>query len=294
MSNISTLKGVGVAMITPFKSDKSVDIDALKKLSQTLISSNIKYLTILGTTSEAATLNQDEKHSIIDIIMQENNGIKGIVIGVGGNNTHEVSAKAKEVSKIKGVDAILSVSPYYNKPSQKGIIEHFKQIADASEVPIILYNVPGRTSSNMEVQTILQLAEHPNILGVKEASGNIQQTMELLANKPKDFLFISGDDNLVFPQVTLGADGVISVIANAYPNEMANIVLGAQGLNMDAARKEHYKLLNIINLIFKEGNPSGIKFVLELLGICHRWLRLPLVEASKELGSEISKAIKHI
>lgn len=294
MSNISTLKGVGVAMITPFKSDKSVDIDALKKLSQTLISSNIKYLTILGTTSEAATLNQDEKHSIINIIMQENNGIKGIVIGVGGNNTHEVAAKAKEVSKIKGVDAILSVSPYYNKPSQKGIIEHFKQIADASEVPIILYNVPGRTSSNMEVQTILQLAEHPNILGVKEASGNIQQTMELLANKPKDFLFISGDDNLVFPQVTLGADGVISVIANAYPNEMANIVLGAQGLNMDAARKEHYKLLNIINLIFKEGNPSGIKFVLELLGICHRWLRLPLVEASKELGSEISKAIKHI
>ncbi|MGE9616850.1 MAG: 4-hydroxy-tetrahydrodipicolinate synthase [Solitalea-like symbiont of Acarus siro] len=281
-------------MITPFKSDKSVDIDALKKLSQTLISSNIKYLTILGTTSEAATLNQDEKHSIINIIMQENNGIKGIVIGVGGNNTHEVAAKAKEVSKIKGVDAILSVSPYYNKPSQKGIIEHFKQIADASEVPIILYNVPGRTSSNMEVQTILQLAEHPNILGVKEASGNIQQTMELLANKPKDFLFISGDDNLVFPQVTLGADGVISVIANAYPNEMANIVLGAQGLNMDAARKEHYKLLNIINLIFKEGNPSGIKFVLELLGICHRRLRLPLVEASKELGSEISKAIKHI
>ena len=286
--------GTGVALVTPFKKDLSIDFTALSKLVEFNIANGVDYLVINGTTGESVTVSREERQRIVDVIVSVNKGRVPLVLGLGGNNTSAVIAEILS-SDLTHIDAVLSVAPYYSKPTQEGFYQHFKAIALASPKPIILYNVPGRTSKNMDSQTTLRLAsDFSNIIAVKEAGNNVQQYLELIKNKPKDFLIISGDDDLALNVVLAGASGVISVIGQAFPKEFSTLIrLGLQGENKEAY-KLHYKLMDIISMIFSENNPSGIKAVLQCLGITSNEVRLPLVKASEKLQKEITNFVTNL
>ncbi len=283
------LKGTGVALVTPFNKKGKTDFVALEKLINHCIKGGVEYLVPLGTTGESVTLRRDEKSAILDCVISVNDGRVPVVAGFGGNNT---SAVIKEIVQFhfKGVDAILSVSPSYNKPSQEGIYQHYKAIAQVSPVPVILYNVPSRTSSNMQVATTLRLAEVKNIIGIKEASGDFNQCMQIVKNKPKDFLAISGDDNITLGLVAYGFDGVISVVGQAFPKIFTEMVRQSLKENFTQARKLHYKLNDITDMLFAEGNPAGVKYALELQDICQSHVRLPLMSISDSLKAKMKAA----
>jgi len=269
--------GMGVAMITPFKEDESVDFDALNRLLDHQLQNGTDYLVVLGSTAEMATLFQEEKEEIVRTVLAKVNGRLPIIQGVGSNNTRATVNELKN-NKFDGIDAILSVVPYYNKPSQEGIFQHYSAIAEASKVPIVLYNVPSRTGVNMTAETTLRLAhKYKNIIAVKEASGNIVQMDDIIKNKPKDFMVISGDDGITYPLITLGAVGVISVIGNAFPKEFSKMVrLALQG-DYEAARVIHHRFNELFDLLFVDGNPAGVKCMLSIMGYIENKLRLPLV-----------------
>lgn len=287
------LKGTGVALVTPFKNDNSIDFDGLKKLVNHMIDNGVDYLVIMGTTGESPTISKQEKQSVLEAIRTENNGRLPLVLGIGGNHTLEV-AEAMKFQDLDGISAILSVSPYYNKPNQQGIIRHYTHLADVATLPIILYNVPGRTGSNISTETTLKLAEHPNILGTKEASGNFTQCMDILKNRPENFSVISGDDALTLPFLSLGMDGVISVIANAYPKAFSDMVR----LGLDNKFKEalplHNQLLDAMNLIFADGSPGGIKVILEAMNICGTTVRMPLNDVSATVRQALLDTMKAV
>lgn len=271
------LKGLGVALITPFKEDDSIDYAALGKLIEHLIQNSIDYLVVLGTTAETPTLSTEEKKEVVAFVKQRVNGRVPIVLGVGGNCTSSVVAQLKN-DNYDGIDAILSVVPYYNKPSQEGIYQHYKAIAQATELPIILYNVPGRTGVNMTAETTLRIArEFKNVVAIKEASGNIVQMDDIIKNKPSDFMVISGDDGITFPLITLGAVGVISVIGNAFPKEFGRMVRLALNGDYDSALRIHHEFTELFSLLFVDGNPAGVKAMLNAMGYIDNKLRLPLV-----------------
>ena len=285
--------GTGVALVTPFTSDKKIDFDALKKLVTFNIENGIDYLVINGTTGESATITADEKIAIINVIAEVNQNRVPLVLGVGANNTATVINEL-QTADLSKIDAILSVAPYYSKPTQEGFYQHFKAISLASPKPIILYNVPGRTSKNMEPSTIIRLAnDFENVIAVKEAAGNIPQYLELIKNKPNDFLIISGDDDLALTTVLAGGSGVISVIGQAYPKEFSTLInLGLAGKNTEAYVMQ-FKLIDIINLIFRENNPAGIKTVLQELNITSDEVRLPLVKSTPENQKEIANFVEN-
>ena len=286
------LIGTGVALVTPFRDDLTVDHEALRKIVNFNIDNGIDYLVISGTTGESVTITKQEKSDIISTINAENNGRVPLVLGIGGNNTFQVIEEIRSTD-LNGISAILSVSPYYSKPTQEGLYQHFKTISEACPIPIILYNVPGRTSKNMEPTTTLRLArDFKNIVAVKEAGNNVSQYLELLKNKPEDFLIISGDDDLALGVVLAGGSGVISVIGQAFPKEFSSMInLGLQGKTKESYAL-HYRLMEIIGLIFSENNPAGIKSVFEALGLCKDTVRLPLVPATQELKNKIESFIK--
>ncbi len=280
--------GTGVALVTPFRKQETIDFSKLEVLINHIINGGADYIVALGTTSEAATLTQTEKHALIDFIVECVAGRCPIMLGMGGNNTLALSDTIASTN-FDGISGILSVAPFYNKPNQRGLAQHFKQISEISPVPLFIYNVPGRTGVNINAETTLQLAaECPNIMGIKEASGNIAQAMQILRNKPDRFLLISGDDALTYPLITLGAAGVISVIANALPKETSTMVKYALKGDLKKALPLHYKMLPLINAIFDEGNPTGIKALLEIQGLINNVLRMPLVKASKPLYNKLS------
>lgn len=286
--------GTGVALVTPFKSDFSVDTESLTKIVNFVIEGGVEYLVVLGTTAESATLNSEEKKLVIDTIKSANNGRVPLVLGVGGNNTLKIVEELK-TTNFEGFSAILSVSPYYNKPTQEGIYQHFKMVAEASPLPIILYNVPGRTSSNMLPSTVLRLAnDFKNIIGIKEAAGDIVQAMKLIQEKPKDFLVISGDDMITLPMVLAGGAGVISVIGEGFPKEFSEMVRLGLNRKVDEAYKLHYKLADAIDMIFEQGNPAGIKEVFKYLDLCENTVRLPLVNVNEDLSNRIKNFIKNL
>ena len=271
------LKGMGVALITPFHKDKSIDFDSLARLLEYQIRSGIDYLVVLGTTAETATLTPDEQAQVRHFVAERVHGRVPMVLGLGGNNTMAIVEAAKTLD-LSAFDAILSVVPYYNKPSQEGIYQHYKAIATASSLPVILYNVPGRTGVNMSPEVCLRLArEFENIVGVKEASGNIAQMDEIIKNKPSDFMVISGDDGITFPLITLGAVGVISVIGNAFPREFSRMVRLALNGDYAHAREIHHRFTELFSLLFVDGNPAGVKCLLNAMGFIENELRLPLV-----------------
>ncbi|MEX1382403.1 4-hydroxy-tetrahydrodipicolinate synthase [Lutibacter sp.] len=281
------LLGTGVALVTPFNEDKSVDFEGLARLVNYQIDNGINYLVVLGTTGEPATLTLEEKEQIKATIIKENNGRLPLVLGIGGNNTMAVAAEIK-TTDLKAYSAILSVSPYYNKPTQEGIYQHFKVISEASTKPIILYNVPGRTGKNMEASTILRLAnDFENIVAVKEAAGDIVQAMRIIQHKPADFMVISGDDMIALPMVLAGGSGVISVIGQGVPKDFSKMIqLGLQK-NVVEANKLHFKIMDSIDYIFEECNPSGIKALLQKQAICSSNVRLPLVKATEKLEQKL-------
>ncbi|MDB4649617.1 4-hydroxy-tetrahydrodipicolinate synthase [Crocinitomicaceae bacterium] len=278
-------KGTGVALVTPFQKDGAIDFDGLTRLVKLQIAGGTDFLVVQGTTGESPVLNQEEKMQVLNHVIEVNQRQLPVVYGLGGNNTAEVCAKLKLLPS--GVDGILSVSPYYSKPLQTGIIAHYKAIASKTELPIILYNVPGRTSSNVSAATTLELAKIPNIVAMKEASGDFDQIMEILKNKPEDFTVLSGDDAITMPLITVGVEGVISVIANALPERFSSMVNRTLNNEMYHSRKEHFELFEIIRLLFAEGNPGGIKEALVYRNICENYMRLPLVSVSKTLKDKI-------
>jgi 4-hydroxy-tetrahydrodipicolinate synthase len=284
--------GVGVALVTPFNNDYSLDFQGLKHLLKHTYAGGkgVDYWVVQGTTGESATLNQAEKKQVLQFVMEHNEAQLPIVYGIGGNNTQEILETIQQTD-FSGIDAILSVSPYYNKPSQNGIYEHFRRIADTSPVPVILYNVPGRTASNLKAETTLRLAEHPNIIATKEASGDLVQCMEIAKHKPQDFLLLSGDDLLTNSMIAIGAQGVISVLANAFPEIFCRMVHLALENNFAQSNQELYKLLEINPLMYEEANPVGIKQALEFLGICGNQVRLPLLSASENLKNKIQSTM---
>ncbi len=288
---MNKFRGTGVAIITPFNKDKSVDYKALERLVEHLVTNGIDYLVVQGTTGESVTLSKDEKKEILAFIIKVNNNRLPIVLGMGGNCTATVVETIK-ITELKGVAAILSVSPYYNKPTQEGIYQHYKAISQASSLPIILYNVPGRTGSNILPSTTLRLAQDfKNIIAIKEASGNMEQFMEIINNKPKGFLVISGDDALTLPIIASGGDGVISVLANAFPRGFSNMVNAALSADFKKARKLHYQYFEMIHYLFVDGNPAGIKAALKLLNITGDTLRLPLVNVGDKTYNKIKELI---
>lgn len=291
-SNTFKFSGTGVAIVTPFRSDDSIDFTALRNLVDFQIKNKIDYLVVLGTTGESVTLTTDEKRAVVDTVLEAANGRVPIVVGIGGNNTQDIINKIKHFD-FTGIDAILSVSPYYNKPTQNGLYEHYKAIASTSPVPIILYNIPGRTGSNMCAETTLRLAnDFKNIVAIKEASGMLNQIMEIIKGKPSHFEVISGDDLLALPIIALGGKGVISVVANAYPLQMSELIRLALAGKIEEARKIHYSLLTIINLLFAEGNPAGIKATLEIKKLTTAHVRLPLVKVSQATYAKIEEQVK--
>ena len=280
-------KGTGVAIVTPFKTDKSVDYNALEKLVEHLIVGGIDYLVVMGTTGESVTLSATEKKEVFDFVVKINNKRLPIVLGIGGNCTATVVDLFK-TTDLTNVDAILSVSPYYNKPTQEGIYQHYKALAGATDKPIILYNVPGRTASNIAAQTTLRLAnDFSNIVAVKEASGSLEQCMEIINNKPEGFLVISGDDALTLPMIVCGGNGVISVLANAYPKGFSDMVRAALADDLTKAKALHYKYFELIHYLFVDGNPAGVKAALNLLDIMEVDVRLPLVDVTKNTADKI-------
>ncbi|MBL7888661.1 MAG: 4-hydroxy-tetrahydrodipicolinate synthase [Bacteroidia bacterium] len=292
MSKHSKFIGTGVAIVTPFKKDGSIDFNSLAKLVNFIIKGGVEYVVVLGTTGESVTLSKEEKELVVNFVVKTVNKRVPVVLGLGGNNTMEIVKSLKKDS-FKGIDAILSVSPYYNKPNQRGIYQHYKAIAQASPLPIILYNVPGRTSSNMTAETTLQLAkDFKNIIAIKEASGNLEQCMKIIKHRPKDFLVISGDDMLTLPIIASGGDGVISVVANAFPKDYSEMTRQILKGNVKEAQKLHYKLTDIIEQLFADGNPGGIKAVLNLLKVCPDNLRLPLVNVNKATQTALADLVK--
>jgi 4-hydroxy-tetrahydrodipicolinate synthase len=289
---MNQFKGAGVALVTPFSADMSIDFPALRQLVREQIAGGTNFLVVQGTTGESPTLTSDEKLKVLETVQEENNGQLPIVYGVGGNNTMAV---AEAFSKIPaGVDGILSVAPYYNKPIQRGFVAHYKAIAQATDLPIIMYNVPGRTGSNMLAETTLELAEVKNIVAMKEASGNMEQIMEIIRCRPADFLVLSGDDALTMPLIAAGADGVISVVANSFPKQFSQMVAASLNGDLATARKLHYDLLPITKLFFTEGNPGGVKIALEELGWMAPHMRLPLVQVSDNLRTAIQQETKKL
>jgi 4-hydroxy-tetrahydrodipicolinate synthase len=287
-------EGTGVALVTPFAPDGSVDIQSLRKLVDHVVEGGVEYIVALGTTSEAATLSETEKELVLNTIIEQNNGRVGLVAGVGGNNTAETVRKLEQ-GMPEGVDGILSVVPYYNKPTQDGIYAHFAAVAKASELPVILYNVPSRTATNMKAQTTLKLAhEFEHIVAIKEASADLLQMMEIIASKPDRFALLSGDDALTQPIIAIGGAGVISVVANAWAAPFSTMVRHQLANRTSEAQKLHYLLLETIHLLFAEGNPGGIKALLNQMGLCHNVLRLPLVKISNELTEKLKQQMNLI
>jgi 4-hydroxy-tetrahydrodipicolinate synthase len=291
---MQSLIGTGVALVTPFKKDFSVDTEALTKITNHVIEGGVEYLVILGTTAESATLNTEEKEVVIQTIVAANKGRVPMVLGVGGNNTSKVVEELK-TRNLSQFAAILSVSPYYNKPTQEGIYQHFKAVSEASPIPIIVYNVPGRTSSNMLPATVIRLAnDFKNIIGIKEAAGDIVQAMKLIQTKPEGFLVISGDDMITLPMVLAGGAGVISVIGEGFPKEFSEMVRLGLNKKVDEAYKLHYKLADSIDMIFEQGNPAGIKEVFKHLGLSENTVRLPLVNVDENLSVRLANFIKNL
>lgn len=280
------LAGTGVALVTPMNSQGEIDFASLKKLLAHT-AKGVDYYVVMGTTGESATLSKEEKKSVLAFVKENNKKKLPIVYGIGGNNTQSVLEEIKSTD-LGGVDALLSVSPYYNKPSQEGIYLHFKEIASTSPLPIILYNVPGRTASNLTAETTLRLSGLKNIIGIKEASGNLEQCMKIAREMPKDFLLISGDDLLTLPIYTMGGAGVISVLANALPITFQKIKNGVQNGKLAQAQAAQFSLLDINAPMYEEGNPVGVKFLLSLMGVCEPFVRLPLIKASNSLQKKIS------
>lgn len=288
------LKGCGVAIVTPFHKHGTVDFTSLGKLVEHLIANDINYIVALGTTGETATLSEKEKLAVTDFIVDTVAKRVPIVLGIGGNDTQKIIDQIKDFN-FDGIDAVLSVAPYYNKPQQRGLYYHFKSIEAVLPIPMIIYNVPSRTGVNITAETTLKLAnEIPGIIGIKEASGNMMQCMQIIKDKPKDFLVISGDDALTLPLITAGADGVISVVANAFPKEFSEMVQMALSANCRKAKELHYKLFEFTNAIFEDGSPAGIKAALEALDICQNNLRLPLVKVNKQTNTTIQNLVKEI
>jgi 4-hydroxy-tetrahydrodipicolinate synthase len=287
-------KGTGTAIITPFHDSGNIDFGSFEKIIEHVIEGGVNYLVALGTTGESVTLSRDEKVAVLEFVVETVNKRVPIVAGIGGNSTQEVINVIKATS-FDGIDAILSVCPYYNKPQQKGLYSHYKAIAGACPVPVILYNVPGRTSVNLTAETTLRLAgDFSNIIGIKEASGNLLQCMDIIKDRPQGFLVISGDDALTLPMIALGADGVISVVANAFPrefSEMVNLCLKGKFIK---ARNIHFSLLKFTNALFLDGNPSGIKAAMETIGLCKSNVRLPLVKVNKNTHSMIDEQIEFL
>lgn len=286
------LYGTGVALVTPFTESLEVDFKAMKKLLNHT-AKGVDYYVVMGTTGESATCSLEEKKEILDFVKRNNPKKLPIVFGIGGNNTAEVIEAIRE-SDLDGVSALLSVSPYYSKPSQEGIYQHFKALADASPVPIILYNVPGRTASNMTAETTLRLAEHGNVAGIKEASGSLEQCMRISSKAPRNFMLISGDDLLTVPIYAIGGVGIISVLANAFPLPFRKMKEYSFAGNLAKARQEQFKLLDINGPMYEEGNPVGVKYVLATMGICSENVRLPLYLASTGLKKRIDGILKGV
>jgi 4-hydroxy-tetrahydrodipicolinate synthase len=285
---MNQFKGTGVALITPFKADKTIDFTALENLINHCIANGVNYFAVLGTTGETPVLSKDEKNAVWEFVAKINNNRLPLVAGMGGNNTAELINEMQHFKYKHNYQAFLSVTPYYNKPSQAALYQHYKAIAALSPLPIILYNVPGRTGINMLPTTTLKIAaECKNVIAIKEASGNMQACFELVKNKPANFLVLSGDDDLVMPQIAIGMDGVISVAAQCYTADFCNMVKTAMSNDYSTSRQLHYKLIDGINLLFKEGNPVGVKAALHQLNICENELRLPLIAASDELYNQI-------
>jgi len=287
-------KGTGVAIVTPFKNDSSIDFAALGRVVNHVIKGGVNYIVAMGTTGEAVTLSKDEKKALVCYIKEAVDNRVPLVVGIGGNNTQEVINQVRNTN-LTGVDGILSVAPYYNKPNQRGLFQHFKAIATSSPVPVIIYNVPGRTCCNIAAETCLQLAHDcENIVAVKEASGDLEQTMKILKGKPENFIVISGNDMDTLPIIALGGSGVISVLANAFPGQCSEMVTHSLKLNFKSAREIQFRFLEMIELLFADGNPAGVKAMLSLMNICQNNLRLPLVPVSKPVYTRIQKAIDEI
>lgn len=287
-------RGTGVAIVTPFKNDSSVDFSSLGRVINHVIEGGVSYIVALGTTGEAPTISKAEKQAIISYAVEAVNNRVPLVTGIGGNNTQEITNFIKNTD-LTGVEAILSVSPYYNKPTQRGIYMHYKAVAASSHLPVIMYNVPSRTGSNMTAETCVQLArECDNIIAVKEASGDFAQIMKILRDKPDEFLVISGDDMNALPVIAAGGSGLISVLANAFPTAWSEMVGQALKTNMKAAREIQYRYLDLIELLFVDGSPAGIKAMLQIKGLCQNYLRLPLVPVSKPILARIQKAVEEI
>jgi 4-hydroxy-tetrahydrodipicolinate synthase len=283
--------GTGVALVTPFNTDGSIDFEGLRRLINSQIDGGVEYLVSLGTTGEAATLSKEEKDAVWKFTKEAAAGRLPLVAGIGGNNTAEVIEAIKSFDT-EGYDAILSVSPYYSRPTQEGIYQHYKAVAEASTLPVILYNVPARTGSNMTAETTLRLAhDFDNIIGVKEAAGNFEQFNKILEQKPADFLFISGDDSVSLPLIAMGAVGIISVVANAIPSQFSNMIRLCLEGNFEEARKLHYQVLEFTNSLFLEGNPCGVKEALKHSGVCNNTLRLPLVTVSSRVSEKIKQEL---
>lgn len=287
------LKGSGVALITPFKEDLTIDFTSLEKIINHVIDGGTDFIVVLGTTGEAALLSYEEKLDVISFVKEKVAGRIPLVLGYGGISTANLIADFKNYD-FSGIEAILTVTPFYVKPTQKGLYEHYKAIADASPLPVILYNVPGRTGVNMEASTTVDLSKHPNIIGIKEASGKLFQTEEILLRKPEDFILYSGEDALTFHLMNLGSDGVISVVANAFPKEVSIIVKKKNDERFQEARDAHFLLKVLTKAVFADGNPCGIKYVLSKMGLCNNIVRLPLVPVSKPTEETIDRELKAI
>jgi 4-hydroxy-tetrahydrodipicolinate synthase len=286
-----SFKGVGTALVTPFNADGTVDYIGLEKLVNYQIENGVSFLVVQGTTGESVTLSKEEKREVLKQVVKTNAGRLPVILGVGGNHTAEVVNQLRTID-MEGVDGILSVSPYYNKPTQEGIFQHYKAVAGATTLPIILYNVPGRTASNVLPETTLRIAEAcPNIVAVKEASGNMEQIMHLIRDRKPGFLVLSGDDAITLPIMACGGDGVISVLSNALPKEFSSVVNEATAGNLQNARKTHYSMLEFTRLLFVEGNPAGVKEALQYLRICNNHLRLPLVNVSDKTSQSIKNEL---
>lgn len=290
----SKLVGMGIALVTPFKEDDSVDYQALIRLVDYQVNNGANYLVVMGTTGEVATLTCEERQKVLETVVQVNSGRLPIVLGLGGNCTKFVLDQIAQ-QDFSHVDAILSVTPYYNKPSQEGIFQHYSMIAEASPIPVILYNVPSRTGVNISADVTLRLAhKYSNIIAVKEASGKFSQIDDIIKNKPKDFMVISGDDGITFPLITLGAVGVISVLGNAVPREFSRMVRLALDGELEQARAIHYKFIDMIELLFKEGSPAGVKTLLSVMGIIENKLRLPLVPTTLDTHDQIDELLQQL
>jgi 4-hydroxy-tetrahydrodipicolinate synthase len=287
-------KGTGVAIVTPFKNDSSIDFSALGRVINHIIKGGINYIVVLGTTGESVTLSKDEKNAVISYVLEINDGRVPLIVGIGGNNTQDVVNNIRQTD-LTAIDGILSVAPYYNKPSQRGIFQHFKTIATWSPVPVIMYNVPGRTGCNISAETCLELAHNcENITGVKEASGDLTQIMKIIKGKPDNFGVISGDDMLTIPVISVGGLGVISVLGNAFPAACSELVNYALKNNFKSAREIQFQYMEMIELLFTDGNPSGIKAMLSIMNICQNYLRLPLVPVSRTTMTRIQKAMEEV